>query len=101
MYCDILGNCFDVKLTTAQYGFESSWSLGTCSSSQSYSSDEEYVEQCCLDVGVYTLKCLDQFGDGWHGGFIEIQATQYCEDFSSGNDKSIQVTIGKYRFSQK
>ena len=63
----------------------------------------EYTERCCLNDGVYTLKCQDSYGDGWHGGFIEVRGTEYCEDFTGGSDKSIQIPIGetgKYHFSQ-
>ena len=92
-----------MKLTTKQHAGENSWSLDTCSSAHTYENDMEYFIECCLNVGVYTLKCQDSSGDGWHGGFIEIQGTQYCEDFSGGTQKSISVSIGalgKYRFSQ-
>ena len=83
-------------MTTKQYGQENSWTLGTCSSNVlvTYSNNEEYIEECCLDVGVYTLNCQDAYGDGWHGGSIEIQGKQYCVDFTDGSVKSILVTIG-------
>ena len=108
IYYILLGNCFDVKLTIIRYARGISWSLGTCSSGQTYINNEEYIEQCCLDVGVYTLKCQDAYGDGWRGGSIEIQGTQYCEGFEGsgsgdGSEKSILVTIGtlnKHHFSQ-
>ena len=97
-----LANCFDVKLTTKSYGWENSWALGTCSNNQAYTSGKEYTEKCCLAPGVYTLECKDSYGDGWHGGYIEIQGTQYCADFSGGSEHATQVTIvaGKYRFMQ-
>ena len=105
MYCVLLGNCFGVKMTTKEYGEENSWSLGTCSSYETYSENEEYTEDCCLNNGTYILNCKDSHADGWHGGFIEIQGTQYCKNFIVGSlrQQSINVTIatiGKYSFSQ-
>ena len=80
--------CFDVEITTTQYGRESSWSFGSCSSSQAYTDNSVYSEQCCLSPGDHTLKCKDSYGDGWHGGFIEIGGERYCEDFTSGKEKT-------------
>ena len=102
-YYVLLGNCFDVKLTTKGYGSEINWSLESCSNGQMFSDDMEYIEVCCLNPGVYTLKCGNSYGDGWNGGWIEIQGIKYCEDFYDGPEKYIQVTIvtsGKYSFSQ-
>ena len=90
-------------MTTKSYGVEISWSLGTCSSVENYYSNTEYIEECCLNTDEFTLKCKDSFGDGWQGGFIEIQGTKYCEDFTAGTEKSIQIDINassKYCFSQ-
>ena len=88
-------------MTTEGFGNDISWSLGTCTSSQAYESYTEYVEQCCLGDGVFTLKCINPVGDGWYSGFIEIQGNQYCGDFSlsDGHEKAIPITIvnsGKY-----
>ena len=60
----------------------------------------EYTEECCLNPGVYTLKCKNEEDDGWYGGFLEIQGKHYCKDFLDGDEKSVQVTIvsGKYGF---
>ena len=52
-----------------------------------------YTEECCLDAGKYTLNCDDTYKDGWHGGFIEIQGKQYCEDFTEGHQKSQDIDI--------
>ena len=87
-------------MTTKQYANEISWTLGTCAS-QTYGDFSEHIEECCLDVGLYNLKCQDSYGDGWNGGLIEIQGTQYCEDFSAGLEMYILVTIDtlcKYDF---
>ena len=98
-----LGICLEVKLTTKLYGSENSWSLGDCSGDQRYSNNAEHIKVCCLNYGVNNLKCQDAYGDGWHGGFIEVQGTQYCEKFNSGTMRNIQLTIikpGIYTFSQ-
>ena len=100
--CAVLGNCFDIKLTTAAFGNEYSWSLGTCSSNQEYSDNKEYIEECCLDAGVYTLKCTDYGYDGWYEGSINIQGKTYCDDFYGDYEEAIEVTIvtGKCIFTQ-
>ena len=58
----------------------------------------EHTEECCLEAGVHTLKCKDDYGDGWGGGFINIQGKKYCENFGGGSEEAIEVTIvaGKY-----
>ena len=37
--------------------------------------------------------CKDRFGDGWHGGFIEIDGIKYCEDFKDGSSKPVTVNF--------
>ena len=76
--------CFDVILTTKWYGDEISWSLGSCSNSQAYTSHSFFSQQCCVYPGDHTLTCKDSYGDGWNGGFIEIRGKRYCEDFGRG-----------------
>ena len=74
---------------------ENSWSLGTCSSEKLYDPYNYYIQECCLNEGLHTLKCMDSKGDGWAGGFIRIQGNRYCEDFNSGSQKEIEITIRK------
>ena len=62
-------------------------------STQTYEEDQEYNEQCCLPSGTYTLSCEDSYGDGWQGGFIDIQGSHYCEGFLSGSSENIQLII--------
>jgi len=85
--------CFDVKLTTKRYGSEISWSLGSCQGNGGYGNYGEYTEQCCLEPGDYNLECKDSYGDGWHGGYIEVNGEKYCESFSSGSEKNSQIII--------
>ena len=35
-----------------------------------------------------TLRCVDSFGDGWHGGFITINGVNYCDDFVDGSEQN-------------
>ena len=39
------------------------------------------------------LHCIDSFDDGWHGGYIQINGTRYCEDFTNGQEKAVQVSV--------
>ena len=82
-----------MKLTTKRYGSEQNWKVGTCSNLVRYSSYRTYNEQCCLPAGNYDLICKDSYGDGWNGGYIEIQGTRYCERFTSGREKAIEISI--------
>ena len=62
-----------------------SWRLGQCRSSQVYQDNEVYAEECCQEAGLYDLVCMDAYEDGWKGGYIEIEGTQYCKDFVCEN----------------
>ena len=99
----LVGPCVEIKLVTSNQGQDWSWSLGTCSSNQKYIRYSEYITECCLNPGMYTLKCTltSTLVQGWNGAFIEFEGTQYCKDFLSGYEKAIPVIIrGKYRFSK-
>ena len=38
-----------------------------------------FHKQCKLKPdSTYTLSCHDSYGDGWNGGYIEIQGHHYC-----------------------
>ena len=82
-----------VKTVTSDWASENSWSLGTCVSEQTYQDDSEYNQDCCLEYGVHTLTCKDSYGDGWNGAYIEIEETQYCDDFDAGFEKTAQIII--------
>merc|ERR1712198_758705 len=43
-----------------------------------YANNKEYSIECCQPAGTYELDCKDEYGDGWHGGSIEIGGTEYC-----------------------
>lgn len=39
-----------------------------------------------LAPGTYSLKCIDNYGDGWHGDYFVIDGVHYCEDiFNDGH----------------
>ena len=46
--------------------------------------------------------CEDKYGDGWHGGYIEVDGKKWCEDFTTGHaqDQSIVLSgnAGTYLF---
>ena len=48
---------------------------------------------CCLLKGEHTLTCKDSYGDGWHGGYLEIGGKKYCKDFTAGREKTAKVHI--------
>ena len=85
--------CMDITVVTKSYGRENSWAIGSCSSSQRYSSFRTYTERCCLAPGEHTLACSDSYGDGWHGGHIEIQGTEYCKNFRRGREASVDINV--------
>ena len=67
--------------------------MSKCVSQKKYGNNAKYEEKCCLAPGTYTLNCKDSFGDGWHGGYIEIGGTEYCQDFNAGKLKSVTVNF--------
>ena len=93
-----------VKLVTKDYGIEVAWSLGNdCQSDYNYDGydsnygyedDQDYTKVCCLAPAMYSLKCLDRAGDGWHGGFLMINSKKYCETWNDdGFEQSTSVMI--------
>ena len=86
-------HCFEVKTTTKSYGDEISWLIGSCASNNGYGNNQEYTQQCCLPFGTYILKCKDSYGDGWHGGFVEMEDTKYCDSFFSGSLATSEITM--------
>ena len=50
--------------------------------------------ECCLPPGEYTLECKDSYGDGWHGGYITVAGTKYCENFNSSSLETHEILIG-------
>ena len=91
--------CTEIKVVTENYGYENSFSFGSCNSTQEYPSYNTTIEICCQPAGTYELVCTDTYGDGWHGGYIEIGNLSYCGDFSTGHEASHNVTMpGNLKF---
>ena len=83
-----------MSLITKSYGAENSWSLGKCSSTSLHKSSTTYGAECCLPPGEYTLECKDTHGDGWHGGYININGISYCGSFKNGTSVTHEVLVG-------
>jgi len=86
--------CFDTEITikTADDGLDNSWMLSGCKGGP-YNSNSLYKENCCIMQGVYSLSCVDAKGDGWQGGYLEINGERYCDHFYSGTRFVRKVTI--------
>ena len=80
--------CFDVKTVTKSYGHELEWTIGgsshpSCNNERKYDDNQEYTQTCCLpSQAEFAITCKDSYGDGWNGGYLEINGNQYCK--SSG-----------------
>ena len=91
--------CTTVNMVTVSYGSEITWTLGSCENEKSYGDGEIANQECCQAPGTMELECKDSYGDGWNGGYLEINGKEYCKDFDSGTEKKEQVTItGKNHF---
>ena len=51
-------------------------------------------ERCCQPEGDYELVCKCSYGDGWHGGYLEISGQKYCTQFMDGNETTETATMG-------
>ena len=86
----LLERCTTIKIRTERWGNEISYAIGTCASKRRYSNGRNYEEECCLAPGNYTLDCNDSWGDGWNGGYLEIDGKKYCDRFI-GRKESVNV----------
>jgi len=89
-------NLVIVKLKTRTWANEIEWSfVGTdCASDRDYENSMWYTHECCLPEGSYTVECHDSYGDGWHGGYLQINGNEkVCDNFHSGNLQTEAVTI--------
>jgi len=95
--CPSGSNLHTLEMHTAIYGDEISWNfLGVedCDSDgANYESDSLYTTNCCIPSGQHTLMCNDSYGDGWHGAYMLIDGTKYCEDFHDGPVMSVVVDL--------
>ena len=88
--------CFQVKTVTKIWAQEITWTIGINGTEskevscgyydRAYDDNQEYEQDCCLPKHTddYTITCEDSYGDGGHGGYLEINSDKYCEDFLSG-----------------
>ena len=85
--------CFRVVITTKNYAYELNWSVGPCTSNQTYTNNEVFMQGYCLDIGNYKITCKDSYGDGCQGAYLFINGQQYCEDFTSGHEQHENLTL--------
>ena len=46
------------------------------------------------DKEEFTIYCVDAYGDGWHGGYLEVNGEKYCDDFDSGFSATDSLSTG-------
>ena len=86
--------CKDIKTVTKSWGHENSWTFGSCSSNQKYASNRVYTQKCCQPAGSYQFQCKCTYGDGWHGGYVEVGGkTRICQDFTTGRSKITKTSF--------
>jgi len=88
--------CFVVKTVPKYYAVEITWNIGgTCDSKDEYDNYKEDTQKCCVakDQGEITITCKDSYGDGWHGGYLEINEKRYCENFSDGDELLVKLNL--------
>ena len=84
-----------------------SWSFGNCDSEYEftygdydidetvYQNNRTYNQSCCFHTSpnnwVFPLVCQSEWGYGWDDGYITIEGQRYCNDFSSGEEKTVYV----------
>ena len=94
-----LDQCFTVKTVTKIWANEITWNIGgTCNSKDlgKYQNNKEDTDQCCFAAGQdkFAITCKDSYGDGWHGGYLEINGKQYCANFGSGTEFKDELNLG-------
>ena len=95
-------------MCTARWGNEVSWKIvdkdgmTVCASREagSYKNHRNHhAEKCTIaptslsNFEPYKLVCEDTYGDGWNGGHLTMQGNNYCEDFTSGKIKEVNLEI--------
>ena len=73
--CDF--NELTIWISTQSFGGEVNWELSNdndevVASGGGYESNSNYYQTLCLEDGCFVLTLLDDFGDGWNGGFYMI-----------------------------
>ena len=95
---------------TEAYGSECGlkFDSGTTDETEIFGSNtlQSYKEQefgpYCLELGNHIATLTDTYGDGWHGGYVEVTGVKYGEevaifgkDFTSGSSTEIAFTVKK------
>ena len=76
------------------------------SGAEDWENDRQYTIKfrCCLPPNTPTLNltCADSYGDGWNGGYVEINGIQYCTDFPNDHKEITEIvtTASISSFSQ-
>jgi hypothetical protein len=81
-------------MVTKSFGSEVSWVIWSedfyvdgsviCEGSGYESNSNTTAPDCDLVEGErYYINCTDSYGDGWHGGYLQVGADQVCGDNSS------------------
>ena len=87
----------EVTMTTKSWGSEIRYEIYDNSGSKiceggpfpNYKNDIH--TSCEVQGSGMQLKCIDTYGDGWHGGFITIGGEKFCEDFRRGHLKVVDI----------
>ena len=85
-----------MKTVPKYYAVEITWNIGgTCNSKDEYDNYKEDTQKCCVakDQGEITITCKDSYGDGWHGGYLEINGKKYCASFESGTKFTDKLSL--------
>ena len=90
--------CFTVKTVTKIWAEEITWNIGgTCNSKDlgKYENNKEDTDECCVAKGQdeFVITCKDSYGDGWHGGYLEINGKKYCASFESGTKFTDKLSL--------
>lgn len=95
-----------VNLHWRAYPEEMTWSYGSCTGKdfKQYKNEKNpktgkpivYQKVCSQPEGTYPVFCEDFYGDGWHGGYLEIDGKKYCEEFKSKYGRMEVIEKGKH-----
>ena len=84
-------DCFGVDWPSAYYDFSITKSWGSeiryeitakadgkvvCTGGPFSSNSDNVITNCQMTAGDYAVKCIDTYGDGWHGGYIAIEGVE-------------------------
>ena len=73
------------------------WSVSSTCASQdelAVASNAFYKKDCPLVVGQsYTIECTSYTGEGWNSNLLIIENNAYCQNFTTGIEKTENVSI--------